>query len=186
MTLLALASTVDGGPAVLRPMVSNRFRHGLDRVVAMVAQRGICAADVAGVPFAEALRRVGAAAMAAYKYAYVDPDATAALADRLGVDPEAGLWFNDRRVASRQGFAGAIPTVEELRAAPPATLRWTVAQDDPFDPFSVDVDDAPDGFLLTVFTDAGRLAPAGAEALVRRAEALGVQEAARLLESEDR
>ncbi|MGI5243479.1 hypothetical protein [Dactylosporangium sp. CA-139066] len=176
----------DGAPVVLRPMVSNRFRRGLDRVVAMVAQRGICAADVAGVPYAEALRRVGAAAMAAYKYAYVDPDDAAALADRLGADPEAGLWFNDRRVATRQGFAGAVPTADELRAAPPASFRWTVAQDDPFDPLSVDVDDAPDGFLLTVFTDAGRLSPAGAEALVREAEALGVHEAALLLESEDR
>ncbi|GAA4251980.1 hypothetical protein [Dactylosporangium darangshiense] len=184
MTLLALASATEDAPAVLRPMVSNRFRRGLERVVAMVAQRGICAADVAGVPFAEALRRVGAAAMAAYKYAYVDPADAIALAGRLGADPEAGVWFNDRRVATRQGFAGAVPTADDLRAAPASDFRWTVAQDDPFDPLSVDVDDAAGGFLLTVFTDAGRLAPAGAEALVRRVEALGVQEAIRLLESE--
>ncbi|WP_432840567.1 condensation domain-containing protein [Dactylosporangium sp. CA-092794] len=187
MTLLAQAATeAGGGPAVLRPMVSNRFRRGFETVVAMVAQRGICAADVAGVPFAEALRRVGAAAMAAYKYAYVDPDATAALFAEAGADPDAGLWFNDRRVATRQGFAGPLPTVDELRAAPPGAFRWTVAQDDPFDPLSVDVDDAPGGFLLTVFTDAGRLARGGAEALVRRAEALAVHEAIGLVESEDR
>ncbi|MEV6924376.1 condensation domain-containing protein [Dactylosporangium sp. NPDC051485] len=188
MALLAVAATEHGGPAVLRPMVSNRFRRGLETVVAMVAQRGICVADVGGpLPFAEALRRVGAAAMAAYKYAYVDPDATAALAAGLGVDAEAGLWYNDRRVATRQGFAGEVPGPDELRAAPPGRFRWTVAQDDPFDPLSVDVDDAAGGaFLLTVFTDAGRLAPAGAEALVRRAEAIAVQAALGLLEGGQR
>ncbi|MFG2044273.1 condensation domain-containing protein [Dactylosporangium sp. NPDC048998] len=185
MTLLAQAATAGGGPAVLRPMVSNRFRRGFATVVAMVAQRGICAVDVAGEPFAEALRRVGAGAMAAYKYAYLDPDAVAGLFARTGADPEAGVWFNDRRVGTRQGFAGPMPTPGELRAAPPGAFRWTVAQDDPFDPLSVDVDDVPEGFLLTVFTDAGRLAPARAEALVRSVEARAVQEAIRLLESED-
>jgi hypothetical protein len=175
MTLLAQALP-GPGPAVLRPMVSNRFRRGFGPVVAMVAQRGLCSADVAGVPFAEALRRVGAAAMAAYKYAYVDPDAVAAAFAAAGADPDAGLWCNDRRVASRQGFAGAVPPVGEIRAAPPGTFRWTVAQDDPFDPLSVDVDDGDGGaLLLTVFTDAARLPAAGAEALVRRVEALAVQ-----------
>ncbi|MER7003901.1 condensation domain-containing protein [Dactylosporangium sp. NPDC000555] len=185
MTLLALAACAGDGDAVLRPMVSNRFRLGFATVVAMVAQRGICAVDVAGEPFAEALRRVGASAMAAYKYAYLDPDAVAGLFARAGVDPDAGVWFNDRRVGTRQGFAGPLPTAGELRAAPPGVFRWTVAQDDPFDPLSVDVDDVPEGFLLTVFTDAGRLAPPGAEALARSVEARAVQEAIRLLESED-
>ncbi|WP_433218728.1 condensation domain-containing protein [Dactylosporangium sp. CS-047395] len=175
MTLLAMALPGDG-PAVLRPMVSNRFRRGFERVVAMVAQRGLCAADVAGVPFAEALRRVGAAAMGAYKYAYVDPDAVAAAFARAGADPDAGLWCNDRRVASRQGFAGPVPSAADVRAAPPGTFRWTVAQDDPFDPLSVDIDDDGDGLLLTVFTDAARLPAAAAEALVRRVETLALEE----------
>ncbi|GAA3456339.1 condensation domain-containing protein [Dactylosporangium matsuzakiense] len=176
MTLLAQALPGDG-PAVLRPMVSNRFRRGFGRVVAMVAQRGLCAADVAGLPFAEALQRVGAAAMAAYKYAYVDPDAVAAAFAAAGADPDAGLWCNDRRVATRQGFAGAVPDAGAVRAAPPGTFRWTVAQDDPFDPLSVDIDDGDGGaLLLTVFTDAARLPAAGAEALVRRVESLAVQQ----------
>jgi hypothetical protein len=194
MTLLALAlSTMDDGPAVIRPMVSNRFRRGFGEVVAMVAQRGICAAGVAGVPFAEAVRRVGVAAMTAYKYAYCDPDGVDALTARVatedGVDVDAGAWFNDRRIATRQGFAGPLPTVDAIRAAGSGTFRWTVAQDDPFDPLNVDVDDAPDvpdALLLTVFTDAHRLAPAAAEALVRAVEALAVQQALVALESEDR
>ncbi|MEU7868942.1 condensation domain-containing protein [Dactylosporangium sp. NPDC049140] len=173
MTLLAQALPGDG-PAVLRPMVSNRFRRGFERVVAMVAQRGLCAVDVR-VPFAEALRRVGGAAMSAYKYAYLDPDAVAAAFARAGADPDAGLWCNDRRVASRQGFAGPVPSAETVRAAPPGSFRWTVAQDDPFDPLSVDIDDEGDGLLLTVFTDAARLPAAAAEALVRRVETLAVR-----------
>ncbi|MFI5909583.1 condensation domain-containing protein [Dactylosporangium sp. NPDC051541] len=186
MTLLAQALPGDG-PAVLRPMVSNRFRRGFERVVAMVAQRGLCAADVAGRPFAEALRRVGAAAMGAYKYAYLDPDAVTAAFAEAGADPDAGLWCNDRRVASRQGFTGAAPAAAEVRAAPPGTFRWTVAQDDPFDPLSVDIDDDRDtdsggrGLLLTVFTDAARLPAAGAEAFVRRAEELAVRQALQML-----
>ncbi|WP_432988946.1 condensation domain-containing protein [Dactylosporangium sp. CA-233914] len=183
MALVAAALPGDS-PAVLRPMVSNRFRRGFERVVAMVAQRGICAADVAGVPFAEALRRVGAAAMAAYKYAYVDPDAVGELFAAAGADPHAGVWFNDRRVASRQGFAGPVPADEALRSAPPGSLRWTVAQEDPFDPLSIDIDDDHDGLLLTVFTDAARLPAAGAEALVRRVEELAVREAVAMLEEE--
>jgi hypothetical protein len=156
-------------------MVSNRFRRGFAGVVAMVAQRGILAVDVAGVPFAEALRRMDAAAMAAYKYAYADPAATAA----LFADPEAGLWFNDRRRGPSPAPGG------DLRAEPPGRMRWTVAQDDPFDPLSVDVDDDPDtpgGLVLSVFTDAARLSPAAAEQLVRDAEAEAVHEATRLLE----
>nr|BFE61659.1 hypothetical protein GCM10020063_061850 [Dactylosporangium thailandense] len=184
MALLAQALPGDG-PAVLRPMVSNRFRRGFERVVAMVAQRGICAADVAGEPFAEALRRVGVAAMAAYKYAYVDPDAVAALYERAGADPDAGLWCNDRRIATRQGFSGPVPDAAALLAAAPGALRWTVEQDDPFDPLSVDIDDDGEdsgGLLLTVFTDTARLSAAGAEALLRRAEELAVREAIAMLE----
>ncbi|MET7396068.1 condensation domain-containing protein [Dactylosporangium sp. NPDC005572] len=179
MTFLALALAQSGGdPVVLRPMVSNRFRRGFETVVAMVAQRGICAADVTGVPFADALRRVGSAAVGAYKYAYLDPDGVTALAAELAVDGEAGLWFNDRRVATRQGFSGGLPAAEALRAAPGGDFRWTVAQDDPFDPLSVDVDDAPGGaWLLTVFTDTARLGTDGAEALVRTAETLAIREA---------
>jgi hypothetical protein len=193
MTLLALALTggrPGGRPAVIRPMVGNRFRSGFAGVVAMVAQRGICAADLGGVPFAEALRRVGAAAMTAYKYAYCDPDGVEALTARVaathGIDPEGGLWFNDRRVATRQGFTGALPTAADLRGAPAGGLRWTVAQDDPFDPLSVDVDEAGDALLLTVFTDAARVAPAAAGELVRTVETLAVQHAIEALESEDR
>ncbi|WP_238011096.1 condensation domain-containing protein [Dactylosporangium sp. AC04546] len=179
MTFLALAlGSLGGDPVVLRPMVSNRFRRGFETVVAMVAQRGICAADLGGVPFAEALRRVGSAAVGAYKYAYLDPDGVTARAAELAVDDEAGLWFNDRRVATRQGFSGGLPAADALRAAPGGDFRWTVAQDDPFDPLSVDVDDAPGGaWLLTVFTDTARLGTDGAEELVRAAERIAVREA---------
>ena len=81
MAFLAIAPPTlagDGRPAVIRPMVDNRFRRGLGDVVAMVAQHGICVADVADVPFDEALRRTGIAAMLAYKWAYHDPTAVAA------------------------------------------------------------------------------------------------------------
>ena len=190
MTFLAIALTRqagDGRPAVIRPMVDNRFRRGLGDVVAMVAQHGICVADVAGLPFDEAMRRTGIAAMLAYKWAYHDPAAVgeraAALAGELDLDLDAGIWINDRRTVSRQMFPGDKPTAEQVRAATPGEFRWTAAQDDPYDPLNVDVDDEPGRFLLTWFTDTWRTPPARVEALARLVETIAVHEALTALET---
>lgn len=190
MTFLAIALTDlagDGRPAVIRPMVDNRFRRGLGDVVAMVAQHGICVADVAGRPFDDALRVTGIAAMLAYKWAYHDPAAVAAhaadLAATLGIDLDAGAWFNDRRTISRQMFPGKAPSAEQVRAAAPGEFRWTVAQDDPYDPLNIDVDDEPGRFRLTWFTDAWRTPPARVEALARAVEALAVHQALTAIEA---
>ncbi|GAA1512907.1 hypothetical protein GCM10009827_029210 [Dactylosporangium maewongense] len=190
MTFLALAVTAqtgDGRPAIIRPMVDNRFRRGLGDVVAMVAQRGICVADVAGLSYEEAMRRTGIAAMLAYKWAYHDPAAVAAvsatLSASLDVDLDAGVWFNDRRTISRQMFPGSVPTAEQVRDAAPGVFTWTVAQDDPYDPLSIDVDDSPGEFQFTWFTDTWRTPPARVEALARAVEALAVQEALTALEN---
>ncbi|MET7426432.1 condensation domain-containing protein [Dactylosporangium sp. NPDC005555] len=188
MTCLALAVAEEGRPAIIRPMVDNRFRRGLGDVVAMVAQHGICVADVAGLDFDEAMRRTGIAAMLAYKWAYHDPSAVAALAGTLDVDLhldlDAGVWLNDRRTISRQMFPGDKPTAGQVRAAAPGGFRWTVAQDDPYDPLNIDVDDAPGVFTLTWFTDTWRTPPARVEALARSIEALAVQQALTALEKE--
>ncbi|WP_327004810.1 condensation domain-containing protein [Dactylosporangium sp. NBC_01737] len=188
MTFLAIALTDqagDGRPAVIRPMVDNRFRRGLGDVVAMVAQHGICVADVAGRPFADALRQTGIAAMLAYKWAYHDPAAVQAhartLAGTLGIDLDAGIWFNDRRTISRQMFPGDAPTAEQVHAAAPGEFRWTAAQDDPYDPLNIDVDDEPGHFLLTWFTDTWRNPPARVEALARSVEAIAVHQALQAL-----
>jgi hypothetical protein len=135
------------------------------------------------VPFDEAIRRTGIAAMLAYKWAYHDPDAVAALAATLDVDLEAGVWFNDRRTISRQMFPGEKPTAAQVRAAAPGEFRWTVAQDDPFDPLNIDVDEEPGRFRLTWFTDTWRTPPARVEALARSVEALAVHEAQLALET---
>jgi hypothetical protein len=183
MTCLALALAEEGRPAVIRPMVDNRFRRGLGDVVAMVAQHGICVADVAGLPFDAAMRTTGIAAMLAYKWAYHDPDTVTALAATLDVDLDAGIWFNDRRTVSRQMFPGEKPTVAQVRAAAPGSFRWTVAQDDPYDPLNIDVDDEPGLFRLTWFTDTWRTPPARVEALARAVEALAVHQALEALET---
>src|SRR6185369_10061520 len=70
---VALARVTGINPVVLRPMVNNRFRPGLDRVVCMLAQYGICQLDVAGVSFAEVLDRARRGAMTTYKHAYYHP-----------------------------------------------------------------------------------------------------------------
>ncbi|GAB3825449.1 condensation domain-containing protein [Dactylosporangium cerinum] len=182
MTCLALALAGEGRPAIIRPMVDNRFRRGLGDVVAMVAQHGICVADVAGLSFEDAMRKTGIAAMLAYKWAYHDPATVSSLSATLDVDLEAGIWLNDRRTVSRQMFPGPRPDADQVRAAGPGEFRWTVAQDDPYDPLNVDVDDEPGRFRLTWFTDTWRTPPARVEALAREIEALAVHHALEALE----
>jgi hypothetical protein len=105
------------------------------------------------------------------------------LASTLDVDLEAGIWLNDRRTVTRQMFPGEKPTAEQVRAAGPGEFRWTVAQDDPFDPLNVDIDDEPGRFRLTWFADTWRTPPARVEALARSVEALAVHQAQLALET---
>ena len=82
-------------------MVNNRFRPGLDRVVCMLAQYGLCQLDVAGVSFAEVLDRARRGAMTTYKHAYYHPveldDLVRRVVRERGADLELPCYFNDRR-----------------------------------------------------------------------------------------
>jgi len=170
---VALARVTGVNPAVIRPMVNNRFRPGLDRVVCMLAQYGLCQLDVAGISFAEAVERAGRTALTTYKHAYYDPiqlDTLIAgvVADR-GPELELPCYFNDRRT-----FATA------LRPQPDAagTFRWTTRQDTPFEPLIVHVDDTPDGIHAVIFLDTHVVSPADGEALLRGLETVALQAAA--------
>lgn len=175
---VALARVTGVNAVVVRPMVNNRFRPGLDRVVCMLAQYGLCRLDVADLAFADAVDRANRSALTTYKNAYYDPVQLDALVARIAAErgPEFELpcYFNDRR---GDAPAGPAPTAEELRAAPLGEFRWTTRQDIPFEPLIVHVDDVPDAVHLIVFLDTHVISPADTEALLRGMETAALEAA---------
>jgi hypothetical protein len=171
-------------PVVFRPTVNNRFRPGLADVVCTVAESGLCALDIAGVPFPEALTRTRRAAMTAYKHAYFHPvqldDLIARVAQDRGPDFDIACFYNDRRITTRSGPTGPAPTPAQIRAAlggGHTSLRWTIRQDDPFERLFVHIDDVPDTMQITVFMDTHFVSPADAEAFLHGMEEVAVEAA---------
>ncbi|MEV4516099.1 condensation domain-containing protein [Dactylosporangium sp. NPDC049525] len=171
-------------PVVFRPTVNNRFRPNLADVVCTVAESGLCALDVAGVPFAEALERTRRAAMTAYKHAYFHPvdldELIAEVARDRGPDLDLGCFYNDRRITVRAGTGGPAPTpaqIHEALSGGHTTFRWTVRQDDPFERLFVHIDDVPDTMQITLFMDTHFVSPGDAEAFLHRMETVAVEAA---------
>lgn len=174
----ALGELVGPGPLVVRPTVSNRFRPGFAEVVGNVAQHGLCALDVAGVPFDEAVRRTRRATMTASKYAYCDPfqmeELFARLAEETGHAVDTACYFNDRRNAPRPASAAALSESGDGSQLPDSIFRWTATQDTPFERLMVHVNDVADTMQLAVFVDTHAWSPKDAEGLVRRMEEIVV------------
>jgi hypothetical protein len=173
---LGQVSGVD--PVAIRPTVSNRFRAGLSDVVCTLVQAGLLMLHVAGTPFDELLERTGRLTLAAYKYAYFDPDDVADLLERVGRERgtrvEIGCFYNDRRGPNRE---------QDLDAPAPAAegegLRWVSKQDAPaVEPLFVHVDDSPGTMRLTIQLDADYLSPSDGEAVLRAMEGIAVAAAA--------
>ncbi|OLB80366.1 MAG: hypothetical protein AUI14_07030 [Actinobacteria bacterium 13_2_20CM_2_71_6] len=179
---VALARVTGTNPVVTRPIVSNRFRPGLAEVVCPLAQSALCALDVAGISFDEALERTRRAAMVAYKYAYFHPGQLDELISRVAAERGPGFdiacFFNDRRVRNRDGATGSAPTPEDVRAAlAHSAFAWVGAQDDPFERLFVHIDDEPDTVHMTIHLDTHYLSPADGEALLRGMETVAVEAA---------
>ncbi|MEV8515433.1 condensation domain-containing protein [Dactylosporangium sp. NPDC051484] len=173
-------------PVVFRPTVNNRFRPGLADVVCTVAESGLCALDVAGVPFPEALTRTRQAAMTAYKHAYFHPvhldDLIARVAQERGPDFDIGCFYNDRRINTRAASTGPAPTptpeqIREALCGSHTTFRWMVQQDDPFERLFVHIDDVQDIMQITLFMDTHFVSPADAEAFLYGMEEVAVEAA---------
>ncbi len=184
LALYAIASArVTGAhPVVVRPIVGNRFRPGLARVVANLAQNSLCVFDLAGLTVDEAVDRVRRAALVAYKNAYIDPvqldDLLARISAERGVDVDVKLFFSDRRLPGTPATQDAVPTAEAITAARARTrFGWLSEQDKPLEAWMLYVDDAPDTLRLQVFADTHYLAPADVEALLRTMEQVAVDAA---------
>ncbi|MGV9978455.1 condensation domain-containing protein [Micromonospora wenchangensis] len=173
-------------PAVLRPLVNNRFRPGLRRVVSHVMQSGVCVLDVAGATVDEAMIRARGPVRLAYKHAYYDPEDELALIDRLAREqPGAGRWagdtwayVNDRRgettriAAMTPPDASAADTIPELLAR--TEFRLTEWRDKPIEPLYLSIDDPAEGIVFTLRGDSWYVTPADGEALLRDMESLAI------------
>lgn len=177
---VALARITGINPVVTRPIVSNRFRPGLARVVAMVAQSGICSLDVADIRMEDAIEVARRGAFVAYKYAYFDPERMNALIDEVtaerGPDFDISCFFNDRR--AQPSSTDHVVTPEEVREAVRDTdFQWGRQQDEPFERLFLHVDDLGDAIQLKMFIDTAYLSPGQGEALVRGMESVAVEAA---------
>lgn len=179
----ALARITGINPVVIRPVVHNRFRPGLEGVVCQVAQSGICAVDVAGATVDEVVARAKRATTIAYKNAYYDPEQHAALLARIGLeqgpDFDVACFFNDRRADVPETSATtAAMTGEVLRQAQSAsTFTWTEKKDNPYERMFIHIDEDPTGVLVTVCADTHYFSPAHIEELARTMESVAVEAA---------
>ncbi|MGN9911194.1 condensation domain-containing protein [Phytohabitans sp. LJ34] len=123
--LVALARVTGIHPPVTRIAVNNRFRRGLADSVSVTTQYGLCAVDVAGVSFDEALARVSRRVIATFKNSYYDPVELAALVDRIsrerGEEVDIDCYYNDRRLTEVDEPVAEPPAPADVRAALPAT-----------------------------------------------------------------
>jgi hypothetical protein len=177
---IALARVTGRHPVVVRPMVNNRFRPGLDRVVCMLAQYGLARLDVAGVTFAEAFDRARRSALTTYKHAYYDPAQLDDLIARVGAE-RPGLqlpgYVNDRRDDTAVAGVPVASAAEIAALAGRGEFRWTTRQDVPFEPLIVHIDELAEATQAIVFCDTHVIGPGDAEALLRGLEAVAVEAA---------
>ncbi|GLW56335.1 condensation domain-containing protein [Kitasatospora phosalacinea] len=175
---VALARATGVNPVVLRPMVGNRFRPGLADVVCMLSQLGLCSVDLAGATLDEAVDRTRRAALGAYKHGYYDPRRFAGLLDRVSRERGPGLdvsrVFNDRRAETPDDGA-PVPAAAELRAARAGGgFRWTDRTDRPSERLFLNVEDHPEGVLLSFTADVHHFPAERVEPLLRDLEGLAV------------
>ncbi|WP_327003391.1 condensation domain-containing protein [Dactylosporangium sp. NBC_01737] len=179
LTAFAVGLTEATGihPAVVKVVVSNRFRRTLAGSVSPVSQPALCVLDVDGLPFDEAVALTGRRALTAYKHAYYDPDQLDALIQRVGRERgeelDIACYFNDRR--PQGATADPAPSTAEVRAALAETrFHWMARQDRPNERLFLTISATPDTVDLDICGDTEHLSPAMLEACVRKMEAVTV------------
>lgn len=171
---IALAQVTGINPTVLKVVVNNRFRPGLATTASPVAQSALCAIDVGGTTFDDAVDRAWRSLIGAYLNAYYDPtrmdEAIAEIGRERGAPIDLDCFFNDRRDIAGREYTGPAPTPDDLRAARRATLTWGPHSDTPSPRFYVHVIDVPDAIELLAFSDTRYLPPGDLAACLSRFE----------------
>jgi hypothetical protein len=177
----ALTRLGTGERVPLHLVVSNRFRPGFAGSVSTVAQSGPCVIEVSDAPFEEVARRAWQSALGAYKHAYYDLAGKEQVSRRLlaerGGEPDWNVFFNDRRVMSRD-FDSApgdgLTLQDELTRS---VLTWGERTDMPGEKAFLYINDAPDTLCYELWADSHYIAPADMAGIVRGIETVLVDAA---------
>jgi hypothetical protein len=176
---VALVRLIGVNPVVVRMLVGNRFRPGLERVVAPITLPGLCVLDVAGRTVDQAVMAARRAAFVACKYAYYDPARLSELIDEVsrerGEQIDLNCYFNDRRIGLPDGMEGPAPTPDELDAALPlSSFEWERKEDSPFERLFLHIDHSLDSAHFVICADTHYVSPADMQACVREMETVAV------------
>lgn len=185
---VALIPLTSGQPVVVQLVVSNRFRPGFAGSVSPVAQSIPCLIEAPGAPFEEVALRTWPSALLAYKHAYYDPagkqEVSRRIAAERGLEPDLGVFFNDRRVRSREladsntgdDVGGLPPIRDELTRT---TLTWGEPFDVPEQKVFLSVVDMAGTLCCELRADTHFVSPADMAGLLRRIESVLVNAALR-------
>lgn len=187
VALTPLTSLASGQPVVVQLVVSNRFRPGFAGSVSPVAQSTPCMIEVPGAQFEEVALRTWQSALLAYKHAYFDPagkqEVSMRIAAERGSEPDLGVYFNDRRVRSREladsitgdDAAGRLAHIrDELTRT---TLTWGEPFDIPEQKVFLSVVDMARTLCCELRADTHVVSPVDMAGLLRRMESVLVNAA---------
>jgi hypothetical protein len=180
---VALSPLTASQSVAVQLVVNNRFRPGFGDSVSTLAQSCPCLIEVGDTRFDEVVIRAWRAALMAYKHGYYDPvskdEATRRITAERGAAPALGVFFNDRRVRSRElADSAAADTATQgepasLRAElTRSTLTWGERNDVPADKLFLYLNDTTDTLCYELCADSNFMSPADMAALMRRIEAV--------------
>ena len=179
---VALSALTASRSVAVQLVVNNRFRPGFGGSVSTVAQSSPCLIETGTARFEELCVRVWRSALTAYKHGYYDPVSKDTVSRRIAAERgsplDLGLFFNDRRVRSRQ-LADAAPEDAATQGESPSlrarlarsTLTWGERTDTPADKVFLYLNDTPDTLCYELWADTHFVSPADMVALMRRIEA---------------
>ena len=179
----AVARGTGVNPVTAKVIVSNRFRPGLDRIVAPLTQNSVLRVDVADLTVDEVVAQIRRISTAASMNAYYDPDDLDALTARLdaerGYPARISLRINDRRVEARQAAEGEARagqvTAERVEQARKATwLSWDGTIDNLPEQAFITVENQRGAVLLQLIHDMACLTEEQVEAVLNGVEEIAV------------
>jgi hypothetical protein len=168
---IAVARVSGTGRVVLRVVVGNRFRPGLEGSVSAVSQAGLWSIDASDATFDAVVARTLAASLDTYKNAYYDPEERhnmiSAIERERGRRIVLDCCYNDRRRGARIPESGDPATIGATRAEFRAALDrsrlhwepWTVPTIPEEETLYLHVDDVPGGLVFTLCGDTAYVAP---------------------------
>ena len=185
---VALSPLTSSQSVAVQLVVNNRFRPGFGGSVSTLAQSFPCLIEVGDARFEEVCVRAWHSALVAYKHAYYDPagkdEVSRRLAAERGAELALGVFFNDRRMRSRE-LADSISGAAATPGGPPSlrseltrsTLTWGERNDMPADKVFLYINDTSHTLCYELWADSHFMSPADMAALMRRIEAVLVDAA---------